>query len=340
MTPSEIKNGLPDFDRILFGDLGPLQPDNKPQDWFAHLSSKMENEPLLLKTIWEVYYIKAINPMTQFYKSLIDNQHNRYYNHLCSEMLQASNREEKIFMLADALRNVIGVKLKETAREIHSCKADPEVLKGDIKWKQEQGYEWENVYILHYLKLKLTALYLNIQDLYAEFLYGEKLTAADLELAFFKGIPVSPGSIRQTDDTKQPMEPVSKTDGLKNFAEVLPEKTALSTKDVFNPLVKQIQFQEIVNRLKEYGILDPQDYFIDNRKKSHKRMLSAVYRMMIDCGYFRKTNPITNKTIKDNDIRSYLDNLFCANLKETFRKLNHAHLEDAKIKLPWLDKMR
>ena len=335
-----MKNGLPNFDRILFTDLRPGHLRDKSQDWFTHLISELSGEPLKFKRAWDADFVHPINPMTKYYKKLIDFQYNSYYNHICSEMLQASTEHEKSFILAVALDKVIGVKLKEIAHEIKITKADPEVLKGDVSWKQEQGLEWETAFILHYLKLSLTVLYLNIQDRFSEFWDEDRLTADTLELTFFRGIPGSPGSIKQVDGAMQPMEAIV-PDLLESaaFGTVTEQiKKHLTIEN--SPIVKLTQFREVEKQLKEHGILDAQGYFVDNRKESHKTRLAAVYRVMMDCGFFRKRDLATKQNLKNTDIRSFLDKYFMVDLKETFRKITPADVGQAKIKLPWLDRVR
>lgn len=329
-----MRNNLSDFDRILFSDLRPAQQKDKPRDWFVQLLANFSSETLKFKVSWDADFIPAINAMTKFYKALIDGQYNRYYNHICSEMLLAETTQEKDFILTVALHKVLTTKMNETAREIIAARADPEILTGGQPWQQEQNAEWEQTYILHYLKLKLTVLYLNIQVRYSAFLTGDKFTAADLELKFFRGIPSGPGTIRLAEASQQPMEPVKVAGGID------PAKDKKMGKDEFDPIVKQPRFLEIVDRLKEYGILDSEGCFILSKKKSHKTLLSAVFKVMIDNGFFRKSNPITKKAFKEPDILRFLEKHFHVELKETFRKITPAHVEQAKIKLPWLDRVR
>jgi hypothetical protein len=166
------------------------------------------------------------------------------------------------------------------------------------------------------------------------FLKGDKFTAADLELKYFRGIPSGPGTIQLAEASQQPMEPVKVAGGID------PAKDKKMGKDEFDPIVKQPRFLEIVDRLKEYGILDSEGCFILSKKKSHKTLLSAVFKVMIDNGFFRKSNPITKKAFKEPDILRFLEKHFHVELKETFRKITPAHVEQAKIKLPWLDRVR
>jgi len=330
----KMESSLPDLDRILFTDLRPLQQKDKPRDWFTHMLARFTGEPLIFKVIWEADFIHAVHNMLKYYKVLIDSQCNRYYNQICSEMLQAGTTQEKEFMLTVVLNKVLAVKLNETAREIIAAKADPEILTGGQPWQQEQNMDWEQIYILHYLKLKLIALYLNIQDRYSVFLKGDKFTAADLELKYFRGIPSGPGTIQLAEASQQPMEPVKVAGGID------PAKDKKMGKDEFDPIVKQPRFLEIVDRLKEYGILDSEGCFINSKKKSHKTLLSAVFRAMMDSGFFRKNIPPSKRLLKESDILSYLEKRFHVELKETFRKITPAQMEESRKKLPWLDGVR
>lgn len=335
-----MRNELSDFDRILFTDLRPGHLEGKPQDWYTHLISELPDEPLKFKVAWDVDFIHPINPMTKYYKMLIDRQHNIFYNHICSEMLQAAHAQEKNFIMAVALNKIVAVKLKEIAREIKTTKADPGVLKGDNSWKQEQSLEWETAFILHYLKLKLTMLYLNIQDRFPKFLDEDRVSADVMELTYFRGVPESPGVIRQADGTMQPMEAIVSNLSLPAAVGTTPEQTKKDSLLENSPIVKLPQFREVEKHLKEHGILDSQGHFVNSKKESHKTRLAAVYRVMMDSEFFRKRDLATKRNLKNADIRSFLDKHFIVDLKETFRKITPADVEHAKIKLPFLDHVR
>lgn len=335
-----MENSLSDFDRILFTDLRPAQQKNRKPDYYKQLMAQLLKEPLEFKVTWKAEFMFAINPMTKYYAMFIDNQCNRYYNHICSEMMLAAQASEKTFIITMALCKTLALKLKETAREILTVRADPEVLKGNNAWQEEKGNDWENVFILYYLKTKLTALYLNIQDRYPELLNDDSLTAAQLELTYFRGVPSGPGIIRLAEAGEQPLEPAKVIAATAAPLPEIPVNPKVQDTHRFNPIVKQVQFDEIINRLKEYDILDAHGYFVENKKEGHKRLLSAVYKAMISAGFFRKTDPVTRRKLKETDIRKYLDDHFKVDLKETFRKITPAQMEQSKIKLPWLERVR
>ena len=60
----------------------------------------------------------------------------------------------------------------------------------------------------------------------------------------------------------------------------------------------------------------------------------------MECGFFRPSDPVTKRKLKETDICYFLDNIFATKIYETFRKLEPEDLEQAKIKLPFLDRVR
>jgi hypothetical protein len=99
------------------------------------------------------------------------------------------------------------------------------------------------------------------------------------------------------------------------------------------------RFAAVEERLVEYDIIDDSYHFIKNKKQSNHTLLAAVYRELIDKNYFRRNIIGTAKKYTDTDIRKYLDERYGTDTSQQFRKLTNEQREQAKRKLPWVEKI-
>lgn len=117
-------------------------------------------------------------------------------------------------------------------------------------------------------------------------------------------------------------------------------KPILKSKADYNIIFKPNLFGEIESKLYEYEIIDIEYCFIKSKKQSNHTLLAAVYRVLIDNNYFRKNIIGKNEKCTELDIRKYLDERYCTDTSQQFRRLTKEQTLKAKTKLPWLDNIR
>lgn len=334
-----MHNELLIVDRILYTDLRPVQTETKSEAWFKSMLATMEIIQPIFPYAYQVNFITALTTRSRYYKLLIDNACHHYYNEINTETTNADCKEARIYLTEKALQKIILVKLSDTCHEIAANHVDTQACTSGPGDNANSKNAWETAYIYQYLKLRLLCLYLNVQQAQKNFLISPALTVDDLFLKFTGGYQQEKACIALAPATAQPMAPLLKA-GQSTAADTekpvhRPPKDASG----FDPVVKRQTFEQVEQFLKEYGILDTNGLFIANRKESHHRRLAVVYKLMIKNGFFRKTDPYLKKPITDHSIRKFLDQRYQVDLKETLKKLTEAHIEETRLKLPWLDRI-
>jgi len=328
------------IDRILFTDLKPQHTSGKNDDWFLSQMAVLEVVPHYFQFAYLLEFITPVTARSRFYKRLIDNELADYYNYISGQLLNAGNREEKSFFVQVALQKAIKVKLQETCHETGCYRPDLLLSANGPGNGSQDRTNWETAYIYQYLKLSLVTLYLNIQVSGKDYLLSEPVTLNELLFMHAPGMVDEDKYIRVASKSYQPALPVSIAPVVSLTDNEKEKREPGTLPSSFDPVVNISKLDQVEERLKEYGILDKEGRFVHNRKESHHRRLAVVYKVMIDCGFFRKSDPVKKKKITPYDIRRYLDERYGVDLKETFRKLKPEHIEEAKIKLPWLDRLR
>lgn len=334
-----MHNELLVLDRILYTDLRPVQTETKSEAWFKTLLASTDVIKPAFPFTYQVRFITALTTRSRYYKMLTDNECHHYYNEISTLILNAVSNEARIYNTDKALQKVIQVKLSDTCRETAANHIDTQICTKGPGTSNSSIKAWEMAYIYQYLKLQLICLYLNVQEAHRDYLFAPPLTVDDLFLKFSGSYPNEQACITEAPATSQPL-PLSRAGNI-TAAEAKTRKIPpLEDASGFNPVVKQQEFEQVEKYLKEYGLLDADGLFVANRKESHHRRMAVVYKIMIDCGFFRKTDPYKKKQIMHHHIRAYLDKRYQVDLKETYKKLTKAHIEETKIKLPWLDRIK
>ena len=198
----------------------------------------------------------------------------------------------------------------------------------------------EETYIYQYLMLQLIQLFLNIQEAFEEYLSGDKIEEEDIYLKFFNEIPPNPSFIKECEKLKIPI-PIRKKEKETHFNPICQDifpvmKSKASYSIIYNPGL----FADVERKLYEYEIIDLDYKFIKNKIQSNSTLLAAVYKVLIENNYFRKKILGTRKSYSDLDIRKYLDERYSTDTSQQFRRIKNEEIEGAKIKLPWLEKIR
>jgi hypothetical protein len=335
-----MMHSLPKFDAILFTHLKPSRTSDKPEAWFKSELQKMVLERHHYRFTFEVAFMRPLTPRSQYYRQVIDNDCIKFYNEMCSALMNAGNHAEGVYLLWSALEKTLKSKLQETGSEMAAAELNAEIFKSGPGTDPHQKAHWELAYILFYMLLSLMALYLNLQRKYPQLLNGGELSLNDLSLMYANGLFKPSEYLQEAGEMVQPMERKLPVEKEPHIMAVIPGKAAKPEQDEFDPIVKIAQLQQVEANLREYGILDADGQFVENRAESHRRKLAGVYKIMIALKYFRPYDPISRKKIKPNDLRLFLDQRYGVDLKETFRKITSKHIEEIKISLPWLDHLK
>lgn len=328
-----------DFNRInniLYGHLRPFILLINSPDKFRELISAFHPVSLSYKAYYEVQDMKALTPATAYYKALIDADINECYNRTVRYWLNTTDPDEKFYITETLLNRTLKPLLRGinyTITEYYPQEYNRFTGRNVPRTLDETGF------VMQYLKLNMIALFLNLQARFEGFLKEGHLTQEDLLMLFFSEEETGPGSIGVKPEQHQPIEAVIAPKN--NIVLMIPNWVNPAGNDEMRMLlVKEDKFNEVVNRLKEFEILDENGKFIKNRKKNNSRFFAVVCEKIINSDIFRRNIPGKNVKLKQHEYLRMLGQHFSyPQLTETFKKLTPAIREEALIGLPWLDNL-
>ena len=334
-----MENTLKLYHRILFLDLRPHRHRDDKQDVYRELLAIQSIEHYQFQPAREVAFFKPHTPRTTWYRNLIHHEAISYYNEINLLMAAAQDDTEKRFHVYTALSKEVGEKLRQVAAETERLDYRLEYINPEGNHRLKEIHIAEETYIFQYLKTELIALYLNIQEAFKDYLNEEIKDEAWIYLAYFgEAIPAKP-LLKSAETIVLPLKPAKE----KTTTEFRPVKADirdnLLSKADYGIVKNPDRFAAVEEQLVEYDIIDDSYHFIKNKKQSNHTLLAAVYRELIEKNYFRRNIIGSAKKYTDSDIRKYLDERYGTDTSQQFRKLTNQQREQARRKLPWVEKI-
>lgn len=324
------------LNRILFTDLRPENTAHWSQGQFISAWNETQTQPLFFPAKWEHNHEKPLTAAEKFYARNIESDCNRFYNHVANELQLASSREEKEYLANQILRRTLSRLLYDISEVISRTAA----TEPDTIYNTPENYQKPNPhFVLEYLKAAAVTLYMNVQQQYSEFINDDLLTEAELRRLCFNEKSSNSSLMRERKKTAQPQQPVGSISATDNTVQLANDDSYQILKKL---LVKESTFNQTLNRLKEYEIIDQDLAFIYNKEKNHARKLAVVCKLLTEHrGLFRLSHPgLGKKTFKQADLLRLLYKLFKhPKLRDTGKKITHEMIEEVRTQLPWLDQL-
>lgn len=334
-----MDNKLELYHNILFLTLRPGRHRKTPQSKYKELFSDIKRESYHHQPTFEVEFFKPRTEKAKYYQQLINNESIRYYNFICDLVNDAIDNDIKKMWVHTTLAKVLTDKLIQVASVIE--RLDYPISNIDPKRdnKLKDATISEETFIYQYLKIQLIQLYLNIQEAFGEYLNDDKLEEEDIYLKFFNDLAPSPSFIKECEkfEISIPIKNAKKEILFHPISQDI--SPILKSKANFNIVYSPRLFGEVECKLYEYEIIDIDYQFIKNKKQSNSTLLAAVYKILIENNYFRRKILGTNQAYSDLDIRKYLDERYSTDTAQQFRRIKTEEIEEAKMKLPWLEKI-
>lgn len=316
-----MSHQLETFNRILFLDLRPWLLGDVADLKFKQDLGELKKVYHQYQPSYDISFPKPLNNKRKYFQLLIENESTQFLNYIHKQIEESLNDNSKKYHVHMALSRTLKEKLNETSQVINDRNYSPETF--DPKYGNLQGSQLiaDEAYILYLLKHHLVRLYLEIQDNHSEYLKEESLTEDDIYLTFFNHVAPNPSHIIGADkitiakeiqkegSTIQPANFQPITSDFRNEAKgVLPYGTIIKTPDRF------ARFEEA---LRLHDFIDDNYNFSD--KHGMKQELAMIYHLLISKGYFNKRRFNPNKSIREVDIRKFLDHRYQTNLDKQFR---------------------
>ncbi len=328
------------YNDILFLNHRPWIFGKQSDTKFKQLLSDVKKEYYSTQPNYEIDFIKPLSNIRKYYHAIIEHEAIKYLNGLHSDISEALNKNEKSYLVHFALTKTLSQKIKETAQVIQERKYSPGQFDLSKQNKPTDNSRADESYILHLQKHQLVRLIMEVQDSYTDLLKDEPLTQEEIYYKYFNEAAPDRSFIIDCENIATPIKQkeVKEEALFKPFYKDL--KPILKSKADYEIVFKPELFGSIESKLYEYGIIDIEYYFLKNKKQSNHSLLAAVYHVLIDNNYFRRNIIGTNDKYTDLDIRKYLDERYSVDTSQQFRRLTKKQIEEAKIKLPWLDNIK
>jgi len=321
---------------ILFLSLRPLRNRETQQNTYKELIIDIKEESYKVQPLFEIKFQKKHTDKSIYYQTLIKNEAIRYYNVVHEFITNSIDDDTKRLWVKTILQNEMSTKLYEVDNEIKRLEYNIE----NTYSRQSNPLIAEETFVYHYLKTNIILLYLNIQEAFSGYLLCDRLDEEDIYLKFFNEHKPERSFFEKANIITQPLKPIQ-TKEFNSFKPIRGEVKPLSNLIAsYDAILNQTKFSEVESKLYEYEIIDLDYNFKKSKKNSNTLLLAAIYKVLIQNNYFRKRVIGSHNAIKDIDIRKYLDNRYYADTSQQFRKITNEQIENAKVKLPWLDNIR
>jgi hypothetical protein len=334
-----MKTSLDLFNDILFLNLRPWLMSKNPDLKFKQLIKDVKREYYVQQPKYEIAFVKPLSSIRKYYCAIIEAESIRFLNDFHSEIETTYSDSEKSYLVHHVLNKKFSQFLKDIAKLISEKKYSSDQFDlGSNNFSKDRCIADES-YILHFLKCSFIRLFLEIQDSYSEFLNEEIVTQEEIYFKYFNEQLPDPSFIKPS---KKIGTPIIKKKLKKEYSfepvrkDIQPIGNSLIDYDM---ILNKDAFAQVECNLYDFGIIDIESCFIKNRKQSNNILLAAVYRILIDKNYFRRNILGEKKRCTDIDFRKYLDARYGVDTSQQFRKITKEQINDAKVKLPWLDKI-
>jgi len=325
------------LNRMLLKDLKPSQTAGWIPDQFRERLTKHNAVPLMYPARWDYRYEPPLTHAHRYYAALIERDCNRFYNHAYTELHASGSDMEREYLAHQLLERRLSPLLRESALALgRITEGHPDPVPGIAdNWQQP-----DPAYIYGLMKAALICLYLNIQEIFSNYVREGLMDEAGLRKLYFNEGVMGDSLIRFRDQKLQPIVPVAISGAERqnrNSPEIRPDAGHLLS----ILLVDEQLFHEIIIHLKEYGVIDENNHYIPNRQQNNARCLAVTCDLMVSKkGFFRNSHPeLKKKILKEHELLKLLYDFFGHDLSDTAKKLTAEQKEQVRRKLPWLDRL-
>ena len=329
-----MKNELTFFDSLLYKDFRPWLPSSSPDEKFAPLISDIKIAYPANPYAYEIEFYRPANNKTKYYQKLIQYETILYCNNVIALINSDKNTKITKYWINDTLNKKLKSLLIATSKIIKDNNYDINYIDPH---KSPLSFDAEHkscAYIMHYTRLSLMKIYLEIQKAFIQFV-PDALTPADFYQTFFsEAIPtntfIKELTIIKVDPINEmPAQAETPTDidFKPNLNDFRPEKKGVCEyKDMIKNQQRFASFEENLFRnsyiYKDYSFTDQHGY---------KNELAIIYHHLISKGYFKGFNDSTKKEISLLDIVKFLNHRYNTDVNKQFRIFTQKREEISKF---------
>jgi hypothetical protein len=332
------------FDAILNGSLRPGLPDNNPDEIFIPLLSSLKLIETTFANKFEIDFVRPFNAKTKYYNRLITSNANKYCNEVIMLIDNESDKQIKKYWISDTLQKKLKSRLIKVGEVIKNEGFELSLINSRYSQFHQDTDHKTNTYIIQLLKVALIKCYLEIQDQFSEWIDDQLIETDFYTQLLFETVPDSfnlktvermiiPESIPENEPIVEEQQPEAKV------IEFIPKqsdfkgkgKSPVQYSDIRNPEL----FSKFEIELFESSLINEEYNF--NDKHGNKNLLAALYIILIEKNYFRRTNTRNSKPFEPHHFRQYLDHRYNVDTTQQFKKCTKEQIASFKYKHTWVD---
>lgn len=333
--------------RILRTDLRPWTIDYSEDKFRTQINSITKIE-MASNDFYAFQFENAFNQKRKYFKILIDNALNHYFNITINRLNEARSDDQRKYILYTTLNTDVIPLIRETAKVIQETgfklATYDENPKDIIPTVDLNG---DNGFVLHYLKYKLIAIYLEVQDGNKIYLKDDPLSLDDILMLFFNHNSKNIEYIKLIHiDVLQPELPL-----VAKINDVSQEPDFIPIKADFRDIAKNVlaygivvrnsdMFAAFEEKLHAHGYIGLDYKFTDSHNQHNE--LAIIYHHLISKRYFNDRYFPGNKVMSNLLIKRFLNHRYCVNLDKQFNTYNEKPNQIAEFvdKHHWLYTLR
>lgn len=338
------KNLFKSFDSILYNKKSPLTRIYVSDEAFVDMINRIVMVDPPFEPYYKINYKPPFNNKTRYYHMLINQYTNQALQDIYDLLTSDEIPDSRIERLYERIKEELYVRLDQSLKYINSisiaaCVIDSENVK---TWAQSNAVS--NTYIFSYLRLSLILILDEMHTHFRDLVNNRLYTGGAM-----KSIPYVAFDWQNADATNATSELVSGCDAIMEVgAYVLTESITecdvaresepcveADDPDVFVPILDDFRepdkwigaFNDMVRYPKRLGRVEihlNKEGIIDNHYQfrghhGHKKLLAAIYHLMIEKNLFKGVNDTWGKHIQPVDVRRFLDYRYGVKLGKQFQ---------------------
>ena len=178
MTQPITNNEFKNLDKVLYGNLIPWSDNNKPDEKFTSMISEISKVEPEFPVCFEIEFQRTFNQKTKYYQKLIRNQSIAYCNRIHQIINENDNIKAHKYWRNDTLNKKIPSRLKDIGKIIKDWQYLLEYINPRKTSLNIDSDHKTETYIVHFLKLSLMYIYLEVQEMY-KFIQDDDLLIED-----------------------------------------------------------------------------------------------------------------------------------------------------------------
>jgi hypothetical protein len=332
------------FDAILNGSLRPSLPDNNPVEIFIPLLSSLKQIETTFANKFEIDFVRPFNAKTKYYNRLIKGFANEYCNEVIMLIDHESDKQIKKYWINDTLQKKLKSRLIKVGEVIKNEGFELSQINSRYSQFHQDTDHKTNTYIIQLLKVALIKCYLEIQDQFSEWIDEQLIETDFYTQLLFETIPETscfklvdrifiPGPVQENEPIIEEIKPkveviefVPKQSDFRGTGRSPIRYSDIRKPDVFSKFEIELFESSLINE--EYNFKD---------KHGNKNLLAALYIILIEKNYFRRTNTRNSKPFEPHHFRQYLDHRYNVDTTQQFKKCTKEQIASFKYKHTWVD---